>query len=635
MWHGYPGGRPKETPRCGFDGKSCPQDFFKLYQTWIILAIVIGALIVLTIIGVVIFFVRLRIQDTERQNMLWQVPHALLVKPQTKGKFAESARSIQSGPSTSTKFTFESFRDGKSFSLYLYEKEPVIGATHEVRLRLTSAETAELRQMRLLNYDQLNKFIGLSIDGPEIMSIWRYCSRGSLRDVIAHNIMNMDSFFVFSLIRDVCEGLHVLHNSFLGMHGRLTSGSCLIDDRWQIRISNFGLSYIKQYEPKKNKDLLWTAPELLRDDTVFGCKQADIYSFAVICSEIINQKDVWELGDRKESVDEIIYMVKRGGSVPFRPNIQPAMDDINPALLHLVKDCWSEDLKDRPKIDTIRSLLKSMVSGRSSNLMDHVFKMLESYAGHLEEEVQARTQELVEEKKKSDLLLYRMLPRQVADKLKIGQSVPPESFDSVTVFFSDVVSFTTLASKSTPLQVVNLLNELYTVFDNIIGEHDVYKVETIGDGYLCVSGLPHRNGNEHVREIADMSLAIIRSLEVFVIPHLPGERIKLRIGFHTGSCVAGVVGLSMPRYCLFGDTVNTASRMESNSKPNQIHLTKDANYLLTQVVGGYHTELRGELIVKGKGVMETYWLLSKLGESAPTAIYQGYKQEQAERIEVQ
>uniref|UniRef100_A0A1I7ZQC1 Guanylate cyclase n=1 Tax=Steinernema glaseri TaxID=37863 RepID=A0A1I7ZQC1_9BILA len=599
----------------------------------------------------------------------------------------ESARSIQSGPSTISKFTFESFRDGKNFSLYFYDKEPVIGAAHEVRLRLTAAEMTELRQMRMLNYDQLNKFIGLSIDGPDVLSIWRYCSRGSLRDVIAHNTMNMDSFFIFSLIRDICEGLYTLHNSFLGVHGRLTSGSCLIDDRWQIRISNFGLSFIKQFEPKKNKD------------------------------------------------------------------------------------CWTEDSKDRPKIETIRSLLKSMVSGRSSNLMDHVFKMLESYAQHLEEEVQARTQELVEEKKKSDLLLYRMLPRQVADKLKLGQSVPPESFDSVTVFFSDVVSFTTLAGKSTPLQVVNLLNELYTVIDGIIGEHDVYKlgqsvppesfdsvtvffsdvvsfttlagkstplqvvnllnelytvidgiigehdvykVETIGDGYLCVSGLPHRNGNQHVREVADMSIAILRSLEKFVIPHLPGERIKLRIGLHTGSCVAGVVGLAMPRYCLFGDTVNTASRMESNSKPNRIHLSKDANYLLTQVVGGYQTESRGELIVKkfviphlpgeriklriglhtgscvagvvglampryclfgdtvntasrmesnskpnrihlskdanylltqvvggyqtesrgelivkGKGVMETYWLIGKLGESPPAAIYQEYKQQQS------
>lgn len=106
------------------------------------------------------------------------------------------------------------------------------------------------------------------------------------------------------------------------------------------------------------------------------------------------------------------------------------------------------------------------------------------------------------------------------------------------------------------------------MLDGIISEFDVYKVETIGDGYLCVSGLPHRNGNDHARHIANMSLSFIKSLTRFTIPHLPGERLSLRIGIHTGPCVAGVVGLSMPRYCLFGDTINMASRMESGGKGN-------------------------------------------------------------------
>ncbi|KAI1707250.1 adenylate and guanylate cyclase catalytic domain-containing protein [Ditylenchus destructor] len=218
--------------------------------------------------------------------------------------------------------------------------------------------------------------------------------------------------------------------------------------------------------------------------------------------------------------------------------------------------------------------------------------------------------ELFEELKK----ILGAIPLQVAEKLKLGQAIDPETFDSVTVFFSDVVSFTTLASKCTPLQVVNLLNNLYTTLDSIIGEFDVYKVETIGDGYLCVSGLPHRNGNEHARHVANMSLAIMRSLVHFSISHLPGEKLKMRIGLHTGPCVAGVVGLSMPRYCLFGDTVNTASRMESNSKPMMIHLSASTNHCLTNVLGGFVTQSRGEVIIKGKGVMETFWLLGVEGD---------------------
>ncbi|KHJ75663.1 adenylate/guanylate cyclase catalytic domain protein, partial [Oesophagostomum dentatum] len=124
--------------------------------------------------------------------------------------------------------------------------------------------------------------------------------------------------------------------------------------------------------------------------------------------------------------------------------------------------------------------------------------------------------------------------RQVADKLKLGQTIEPESFDAATVFFSDVVSFTKLAGRCSPLQVVNLLNNLYTTFDSIIDTHDVYKVETIGDGYLCVSGLPHRNGQEHVKEISSMALSFMDSLANFKVPHLPQERINIRVGIHTG-----------------------------------------------------------------------------------------------------
>ncbi|CAG0882500.1 unnamed protein product [Darwinula stevensoni] len=116
---------------------------------------------------------------------------------------------------------------------------------------------------------------------------------------------------------------------------------------------------------------------------------------------------------------------------------------------------------------------------------------------------------------------------------------------------------------------------------------DLNQVETIGDAYMVVSGLPVRNGKAHAREIARMSLALLENTQRFRIRHRPTEQLKLRIGLHTGPVCAGVVGLKMPRYCLFGDTVNTASRMESNGLPLMIH---------------------------GKGKMTTYWLL---GEEDP------------------
>lgn len=135
----------------------------------------------------------------------------------------------------------------------------------------------------------------------------------------------------------------------------------------------------------------------------------------------------------------------------------------------------------------------------------------------------------------------------MAEQLKWGETVEAESFDSVTIYFSDIVGFTSLSAISTPLQIVDMLNDLYTCFDSIIGNYDVYKVETIGDAYMVVSGLPIRNGDKHAGQIASMALHLLSAIQNFEIRHRPGERLKLRIGIHTGPCVAGVVGLKMPR----------------------------------------------------------------------------------------
>ncbi|XP_035825637.1 atrial natriuretic peptide receptor 2-like [Aplysia californica] len=169
-----------------------------------------------------------------------------------------------------------------------------------------------------------------------------------------------------------------------------------------------------------------------------------------------------------------------------------------------------------------------------------------------------------------------MLPKTVAQQLKMNKAVNAEYYEHVTLYFSDIVGFTNISASSSPLQVVVLLNQLYQVFDSTLDHYDVYKVETIGDAYMVVSGLPN------------------------------SCRYKERM--FGCSAVAGVVGNKMPRYCLFGDTVNTASRMESNGLPNRIHVSETTNDLLLRL-GGFVTERRGVIDVKGKGAMETYWLL--------------------------
>nr|XP_055025042.1 uncharacterized protein LOC129414950 [Misgurnus anguillicaudatus] len=229
---------------------------------------------------------------------------------------------------------------------------------------------------------------------------------------------------------------------------------------------------------------------------------------------------------------------------------------------------------------------------------------IQDYARSLKE----KTDDLKRERRVAEDLLHQMLPKSVAKQLRQNKHVEAESYEMVTIFFSDIVGFTSISASCTPLQVVGMLNNLYMCFDTRIDSYDVYKVETIGDAYMVVSGLPERNGDKHADEIAKMSLDLVAAVRQVPIPHMPNKRLQLRAGIHTGPCVAGIVGYKMPRYCLFGDTVNTASRMESTSLPQKIHASS-ATYLALMKDNAYELQLRGEIEVKGKGKMNTYWLM--------------------------
>ncbi|EEB09977.1 Soluble guanylate cyclase gcy-31, putative [Pediculus humanus corporis] len=212
---------------------------------------------------------------------------------------------------------------------------------------------------------------------------------------------------------------------------------------------------------------------------------------------------------------------------------------------------------------------------------------------------------LDEEMKRTDELLYQMIPKQVADRLRAGEN-PIDTcqiFNSVSILFSDVVSFTEICSRIAPMEVVSMLNAMYSIFDTLTERNRVYKVETIGDAYMVVSGAPEKELN-HAEKVCDMALDMVEAITDLKDPST-GSHLQIRVGIHSGAVVAGIVGLKMPRYCLFGDTVNTASRMESTSEAMKIHISQSTRDLISNV---YEVTERGEIQLKGKGATKTYWL---------------------------
>ncbi|XP_076472254.1 uncharacterized protein LOC143301751 [Babylonia areolata] len=222
-----------------------------------------------------------------------------------------------------------------------------------------------------------------------------------------------------------------------------------------------------------------------------------------------------------------------------------------------------------------------------------------------------KTKELSKEKKKTDSLLYLMVPRPVAKSMQERKGVDAEYFKSVTILFSEILDFMQISTQLNPMEIVALLNELHTAIDAEVDNHEVYKVETINDCYMVASGLPTRIGNRHSAEVANLALNLMAMIHKGHETLRAGDRpIKLRIGINTGACMAGIVGIIMPRYCLFGDTVNTASRIKAYSMSNRIHLSASThNSLKKHAI--YIMQERGAINIKDKGKMTTYWLIGR------------------------
>lgn len=883
---------------------------------------------------------------------------------QTIRQYASDNKTSLSGHMKPMSLVAESYGIKSEFStvvrasnLALYKSELVIVKQLNARSVNVSRELlVELRSMRELLHENLATFVGLCVDTSRLSIVYEYCSRGSLQSMLVNKSISMDWTLKYSILGDIVSGLHFLHTTLLDYHGRLKSTNLVLDSRFTVKITDFGLQnlysqldVIKDTQEGDNDDddddgayneddgdadgnqgasaaadsmslaqhsaynmesvsvrgvntrrgdgggggdgsqarstdtrrrnrgaarFFWTAPEHLRakDKLCSGSKRGDVYSLAIIMSELITRQEPYYYGTNARpdwanvKSEHRVYaqhgsspatmarqrhsvtstgapgsvvsaagqahkrggggasVVSTGGAAraglrsrlstgsTVAPSVRPAVgsavgadpdtmsvksassahsrssqktvgslqskqqqhvvaapvcldvgaiineDDelansdtaqpvgpstasdildqlrmgvqpepvrpylpnfvlaeVTPGLVELMRSCWSESPLERPNMGQIRSRLRKITKGiATKNYLDNLLDRLQDYAANLEKIVDAKSADIVEEKQRTETMLYQLVPRFVADRLKRNEPIVPRLFDGVTVFFSDIVGFEKYASMVRPDELIGLLNSIYSSFDSIISSFDVTKIETIIDQFLVASGIslqqqqqydeqenqakqqlqqeaaaaeetkqtarrglrrllasraggggseetnagPQPSGDdannsssnhqkpsghsgpsavdlEHYKrtsaeQIARMALCIRDLIKSFSFRYQPcvsagdtGQAttaaaatpartlssFNVRIGIHSGTVCAGIVGVKRPKYCLIGDTVNVASRMHTNSKANRIQISENTRALLEQVPG-FSIEPRGRIDVKGKGAMDTFWLES-------------------------
>ncbi|KAH3894135.1 atrial natriuretic peptide receptor 2-like isoform X2 [Dreissena polymorpha] len=639
--------RLEGSPKCGWQGENCfNSDAEDKNNTPVIIGCCFSVLFILMVS--VALYLRFRKSKMEKEllSMVWKVNNSEIKMRRPRLNTQTSIpepRASNDNPSPRKRLMRAETRGtlglGSTSSIDKALLFATVGcykgsivAVKEIKQRsiqLTRETLKDLNALRDLHHDNLNPFIGVSVEPGNSFILMKYCSKGSLQDVLENEDIKLDHMFKMSFLLDLSRGLEFLHKSIVRSHGNIKSSNCVIDSRWVLKLTDYGAvcTPADEHTPAASSaesvsdldaendvfaKLLWTAPELLRLSRrpPKGTQKGDVFSFAVVMQEILLRCPPYYFNGISSN-KAIINRVRQGEDPPVRPRI-PEGADAPERLLLLVRLCWQEVPEFRPDIHAVLKSIIDINGKRKTNILDNMITMLETYSNNLEELVANRTQELAQEKQKTDTLLYQMLPPLVAEQLKRGEHVVPETFSEASIFFSDIVGFTNLSGASTPLQVIDLLNDLYTTFDEIIGMHDVYKVETIGDAYMVASGVP-RHCNHHAGEIANMALDLLSAVTSFRIRHIPEEKLQLRIGLHTGHCAAGVVGLTMPRYCLFGDTINMASRMESTGKALHIHVSMDFAEALRALNQGFQLLERGVIEVKGKGLQKTYWLVGKDG----------------------
>lgn len=432
------------------------------------------------------------------------------------------------------------------------------------------AFAAEMRCLNALRHPTIVTFMGAVMEPTQEPAIvMEYMQHGSLYDMLHNETMLLDDEILLPIVRDITSGCRYLHSADPQiLHGDLKSANILVDGKFRAKVSDFGLASLRSTTSAATGTPLFMAPELLNGSST-NTAASDMYSFGMILYEVFSRKDPYE---EEEDLMEVLKQIV-DPKIHKRP---PAPKDCPAQIASLMQDCLVAAQEERP----------SFV------------------------EVDTRLKRIEPRKQDQTVSLLDIFPKHIAEQLQAGKKVEPEHKESVTIFFSDIVNYTSISSELDPRKVASMLDRLYQKFDALSDKHEVFKVETIGDAYMAVTNLVKDQSNDHAVRIASFAAEAIQAANETLIDEEDASKgyLNIRCGFHSGPVVADVVGTRNPRYCLFGDSVNTASRMESNSDKNRILCSEAAAHLLRVQQCKMEIKQRGRIKVKGKGVMTVFWV---------------------------
>jgi len=422
---------------------------------------------------------------------------------------------------------------------------------------------------------------------PEPQLIMELMRHGSLFDLLHNETMVLEGDILIGVMRDIVSGMRFLHAAEPAViHGDLKAANILIDENFKAKVSDFGLSQKKQLGMVGTP--YWMAPELLCGKRC--SRESDVYAFGIMLYEIFSRKIPYE----NEDPESVLAQIKE--SAGKRPHIP---DGCPPLVEAMMIECWHQDPGVRPTFDNL---------GCRVSIVD-----LEIFTDLVLQKVQKKKDliAVAHRASRTSTVLHDVFPKHIAEALVAGTKIEPESKEVVTIFFSDIVGFTVISSTLPPEKVSFMLDRLYHKFDELSYSNGVFKVETIGDAWMGVTNLVEDQSDDHAVRIAQFAISAMKAAQETAVdednPSL--GNVNLRVGFHSGPVVANVVGKRSPRYCLFGDTVNTASRMESTSEAGKIHCSERAAIILQQQSPHILLEPRGRINVKGKGEMFTFWVV--------------------------